>query len=344
MPIPQGFNLIYGKNGSGKTSLLEAIYYLSLGRSFRNTTTSRIINYSTDKLSIFANLLMQNNQTLALGIERLQNSQVNMRIAGEDVHSIAELANLTPVQLINSYCYSLLDGGPVFRRKYLDWGIFYLSKDYLRVWRQFARVLKQRNAALQARCSQDELESWTNELINNGNLLNQARQAYFQNLLPVLTETVQHLLPDFCINLNYYPGWNADIAYETALLSALQKDKYLGYTQFGPHKADLKITANQVPAKDILSRGQQKLFVCGMILAQGVLLRNYINKKPIYLVDDLPAELDATSRSNLIALLSRQEAQVFITAIERHALDIPAAKLNRKVFHVEHGQITEMND
>ena len=112
-----------------------------------------------------------------------------------------------------------------------------------------------------------------------------------------------------------------DDIYQYVLEESIEKDMQLGYTQFGPHRADLKVTISRIPAKDILSRGQQKLLVCAMILAQGALLQSHANKRPIYLVDDLPSELDAVSRSNLIALLSKQAAQVFVTAIERDALN-----------------------
>lgn len=128
-PIPQGFNLIFGNNGSGKTSLLEAIYYLSLGRSFRSTVISHIIGKTADKFSLFANIMTAASQSTPIGIERHQCGEIKMRISGKDARSIAELANLTPIQLINSHCYNLLDT-PSFRRRYLDWGAFYISRSF----------------------------------------------------------------------------------------------------------------------------------------------------------------------------------------------------------------------
>lgn len=338
--VPRGINLFYGQNGSGKTSLLEAIYYLSTGRSFRSTKIDRIINNSSEKLSVFAHVLTANNQKIPLGIERELDGSIKIRIAGKDINSVSELAALTPILLINSYCFQLLDGGPVFRRKYLDWGLFYFSNDFIRVWKLFERALKQRNAALRNHLPEKELEIWSKELVENAILMDQFRQEYVQQLLPLLTKIVNELLVLPNLELGYQCGWNESIPYHQALANSIDKDRHLGYTQIGPQRADLQITINGVPAKDILSRGQQKLFVCAMILAQGALLNCCSNQRPIYLIDDLPSELDAFSRSKIMAVLTEQEAQVFISAVERDVLqDFLIQPM--KLFHVEHGEINE---
>ncbi len=341
-PIPCGFNLIYGNNGSGKTSLLEAIYYLSLGRSFRSSVVGRVIGKSAEKMAIFAQILTQSNQSIPVGIERHQEGDIKIRIAGKDVPSIAELAALTPVQLINSHCHNLLDAGPSFRRRYLDWGAFYLAADFLRLWRQFERALKQRNAALRGQIPRKELDAWTEELIEKALQLDQFRQEYTQRLFPLLIKIVAELVTIADLEITYQPGWDKHVDYRDILAQSIDKDMQFGHTQLGPHKADLKVSAGKFPAKDILSRGQQKLFVCAMILAQGALLRDSVNKQLIYLVDDLPSELDETSRSNLVALLSKQEAQVFVTAVERNIESDLLTRAPVKVFHVEHGQVIEI--
>ena len=342
-PVYQGINLFYGHNGSGKTSFLEAIYYLSLGRSFRSAKIDRIINNNSEKFSLFANSLTIHNQKISVGIEREHNTDIKIRLAGKDIHSIAELASLSPILLINSHCHHFLDAGPVFRRKYLDWGAFYYTNDFLRLWREFQRALKQRNAALRSNTSKKELETWSNELIHRAILLHQFRKDYIHQLLPLLLETIAELVPLPGLEISYQSGWNESLDYQQALAQSLERDMQLGYTQLGPHRADLKVTVNGVPAKDILSRGQQKLFVCAMILTQGALLHRSANKRPIYLIDDLPSELDLMSRSKLMALLSKQEAQVFVTAVDREILKDFLIQSPFKVFHVEHGEISEVD-
>jgi DNA replication and repair protein RecF len=342
-PLAHGFNFVFGNNGSGKTSLLEAIYYLSLNRSFRSSTINRVINKTADKFAVFAHVLTESNQSIPVGMERPLAGEFKIRISNRDVRSAAELASIIPVQLINSSCFNLLDT-PAYRRKYLDWGAFYLSTEFFRVWRLYEQALKQRNAALRQQLSPDQLAPWTQELIENALQLDRFRREYVQNLIPLLLDGIDKLLPIKNLEISYQAGWDDDFNYADVLTKSLYKDLQLGYTQYGPHRADFKIIVNNMPAKDILSRGQQKLFVCAMILAQGTLLRKHTNKKPIYLVDDLPAELDMTSRSNLMSLLSQHEAQVFVTAVERDTLEDFFENVPMKMFHVEHGNISELID
>lgn len=341
-PVSDGFNLIYGDNGSGKTSLLESIYYLSLGRSFRSSNSSHIIRNLAAKFSVHSQVLTQNDQFIPVGVERKQGGSLNARVAGKSVASISEIASLLPVQLINSNCYNLLDAGPNFRRKYLDWGAFYQSMDFLRIWRQFRQVLKQRNAALMKRISKKELDAWSEEIAQAAILLHQARQSYVEKLLPILKHMMADLLiiPD--LDIEYYPGWNTEENYRDILGRSIDRDLHAGFTQLGPHRANFNVMINRLPAKDILSRGQQKLFVCAMILAQGTLLFRSQNKRPIYLIDDLPSELDITSRSKLIALLSKQDAQIFVTAVEHGVFENCPMSRKVKLFHVEHGNLKQI--
>lgn len=341
-PLAAGFNFFYGNNGSGKTSLLEVIYYLSRGRSFRSSVSDHIINRTSDKFSIFAQVQAQNQQAMPVGIERRRNGRARIRIAGEDETSFTELVRLTPALLINSACYSLLDAGPIFRRKYLDWGAFYIKNDFLASWKRYQRALRQRNAALRGRVSKKGVDVWTVELIQSGLSLDKLRREFVEQLLPFLQRALAELLVVMPgLNICYQPGWDENTSYERAMAQSMDKDIYMGHTHFGPHRGDLELTINQTPVKDILSRGQQKLFVCAMIVAQGALLQQCVNRKPIYLIDDLPSELDLISRSNLMMLLSRQEAQVFLTSVERDALSDFACRVPMRMFHVEHGTVTE---
>jgi len=339
-PILQGFNYIEGNNGSGKTSLLESIYYLSLARSFRGTIAPRVIHHTADKLSLFAALMTEQDQKSAVGLERYQNGDLKLRINWCDSHSILELTDLLPVQLIDTHCHDLLEGAPQYRRKYLDWGVFYHAPAFLAAWRRFMHALKQRNAALRRQLPAKELIPWTQGLIESGLALHQLRVEYTEQLIPHILDLLGHLFPIKAVIFKYESGWNSQHTYEDQLAQSVERDQSLGYTQWGPHKSDLRITINNIPAKDILSRGQQKLFVCAMILARGALLQRRTNKRLIYLVDDLPAELDSTNRCSLITLLSKQQAQIFVTATEDKRWDDFLTSNPIKLFHVEHGNVT----
>ena len=347
LPCQQGLNIICGQNGSGKTSLLEAVYYLGLGRSFRTATSARLIRRASKKFSIFAQLVSETERLISVGMERELNGATRMRMAEKDVASIAELAAFLPIRLINSQSHQLFESGPLFRRKYLDWGLFYLSEHFLPAWRHFERALKQRNAVLRDKRSKRELEVWTEELIKYGLALDTLRRDYIHRLTPVVLEIARELLTVSNLEISYYPGWDESTDYISALFANYQEEFRLGHTQFGPHRADLDVKIEGVSAKHFLSRGQQKLLICAMILAQGMLLAEHANKGLIYLVDDLPSELDLQSRQRLISLLSKQQTQIFVTAIESETIcrlmsDKPGVSM--KVFHVEHGDVIEMAD
>ena len=340
-PLAGGFNCFYGANGSGKTSLIEAIYYLGRGRSFRSSAANHIIAHCADKFSIFAHLQARHEQTVPVGLERQRNGSMRIRIAGEESVSSADLLDMVPSLLINSGSFSLLDAGPVFRRKYLDWGAFYLTNDFLPAWKTYERVLKQRNTVLRENKSKKEVEIWSAELIKSAASLDMLRRHFVTQLLPFLQSTLADLIDIPGLKLSYYPGWDEGLEYSDVLSRSIDKDWYAGYTQTGPHRADFKLSVNHLPVKDILSRGQQKLFICAMIVAQGAMLNECVNRKPIYLIDDLPSELDNHSRSRLMRLLAMQNAQVFVTAVEYEAL--ASCQVPMKMFHVEHGCVRENN-
>ncbi|OGT45909.1 MAG: hypothetical protein A3E83_02370 [Gammaproteobacteria bacterium RIFCSPHIGHO2_12_FULL_41_20] len=339
-PVPNGINFVCGNNGSGKTSFLEAIYYLGLGRSFRTSSVSRIINHQVDNFLLAAQVNCSEN-SYSIGMERYRTGGAKIRVHGKEAKSTAELAYYLPIRLINSSCHLLLEGGPTFRRFYLDWGLFYHSEAFFQEWRQFNRALKQRNCLLQGAGLKAEIDAWTNELLEYATKIEILRQEYLQALLPYLEKALMLLVSAHSVIVDYYPGWSGDESYAAALRSSLSQDMRLGYTQHGPHRADLRLTIQGICAKDVLSRGQQKLFVCGMIIAQGALLAAQKKRRPVYLIDDLPSELDAISRSKLIALLAAQSAQIFVTAIESEsAKDFEEqAELATKMFHVKHGRI-----
>lgn len=346
-PLTCGFNFLYGQNGSGKTSFLEAIYYLGHRRSFRSLSAERLIRYDSDRFNLFSNINDQNGRTVPMGIERLQEGDFRVRMNGEDIATIAELAAFLPIRLINVHSHYLLEGSPSFRRKYLDWGIFYQNQEFNAVWGRFKRLLKQRNAALRMRASPGELLSWTGEFAEAALSFHQLRLDYLDQLLPFLRAILNKGLSPFLdlsgLSIEYQPGWDLNEAYPELLTASLFKDLERGYTQYGPHRADLSLKINRIPAKEVLSTGQQKLLVCGMMLAQGALLAKLVNKQPIYLIDDLPAELDAQGRGWLISTLAEQQAQIFVTAVEQEAMSEILAQVGSpvKMFHVKHGTITE---
>ena len=343
--VTRGFNFFYGLNGSGKTSLLEAIYYLAHKRSFRSLNAKRLIRHDAERFSVFSKIISQNEQHIPLGVERLTSGESTVRLDSKEVDSLSELANVLPTRLINVHSHLMLEGSPLFRRKYLDWGIFYLNDDFLPIWYRFKRFLRQRNAALRHQASPQELASWTREVVAAGLAFHALRQAYFDQLLPIIREILSGFFDIRQLKISYKAGWDESASYEEILASSLAQDLERGHTHYGPHRADLSVSINRVSAKDVLSTGQQKLLVCGMILAQGALLARLTQRRPIYLIDDLPAELDIDSRRWLISTLAEQQAQIFVTAVEQEAMSGILAQMDEpvKMFHVKQGMVEEIS-
>lgn len=345
VPALSGLNIICGNNGDGKTSLLEAIYFLGLGRSFRTSTASRLLRQGQEIFSLFSQLVTDNSRDLSLGVLREANGTMRMRVNESDSMSMAELATLLPIRLINSQSHLLFESGPSYRRKYLDWGLFYQDSSFLQTWRNYERVFKQRNVVLRDRRPKSELTPWTDELIKYGLELDKLRRHYVAALTPIVIEIVGQLLDLPALTLVYHSGWDDRLEFSEALAKNYHDEMRLGHTQCGPQRADLEIMVGDIPVKHFLSRGQQKLLICAIIIAQGKLLAGLANHGLIYLIDDLPAELDLLSRQKLLSLLSKQQTQIFITAIERDTIcDLLGDSHNVpvKVFHVEHGNIVEM--
>lgn len=332
-------NVFYGKNGSGKTSILETIYYLALGRSFRSHLLRRIVRYGTNGFSLFGKI-QQINNSISVGIDRSIASGKRIKIAGDEVSSNIEITKLLPLQLLNQDSYRLFDDGPKARRQFIDWGLFHVEQNFLTLWRRVERIIEQRNAAIRTTSKIDVIKTWDKELSQFGFELHEHRKKYIENFIPIAKTILKKLLGDFSINISYFPGWDTERNLESILDDTLKNDLHFGYTVTGPHRADLLITVNKIPAKDALSRGQQKLLLYGLQISQGILLKKLAQKNCIYLVDDLPAELDSQKLALIAEILLNLQAQIFVTGLTLEDLKYFCVSQNIQMFHVKHGYIT----
>jgi len=331
-------NLIHGSNGSGKTSLLESIHYLAYCKSFRTHKQKFLIQHGQASLTAFCKI-----NGKQLGIERSAKGERRIKLNGEWLHSAAELASLLPVQLLDPTMFKLLEGSPQYRREYLDWGVFHVEQEFISVWRQFKTAHKTRNALLrQGGCGEDEREIWHQSLAGFAKQITEMRTAYLTRLKPVFDEYMARLNPEIDVTMSFYQGWGKDKDYLQVLNDGWFSDLKMGFTQLGPQRADLRLKANGLPAVEVLSRGQQKMVVCALKLAQAKLFQVATKSPCIFLVDDLAAELDITHRKALCTLLEELECQVFVTAVEAAQIaDCWSPSSNVKKFHVEHGSLSE---
>ena len=345
-PHPQ-FNIFYGENGSGKTSLLEAIYVLSLGRSFRTRISSKFIQHETKQMIVFGQLQSPYATTIPIGIEKNRTTTKNkIKIDQEEVASAAALAELFPVQVVCPDSYKLLDAGPRYRRQFLDWGLFYVEHRFIKEWQRLKRTLLQRNSALKAQWDLEQIQAWEPELVEASVAIEQMRRDYFAKFVPIFNAVLSQLNPTLDITLIYKQGWNEAETLANILKKSFKRDRELGFTQYGPHRSDLQIliTKNDVnrPVHEVLSRGQQKSVIYALRLAQGLLLQQTTGKTCTFLLDDLTSELDNGLITRVITILKEMKCQIFLTGVRLEGACELLTKEDYALFHVERGTLTPM--
>jgi len=338
-------NLIFGENGSGKTSVLEAINVLALGRSFRSHKHKPLILHGQDAFTVFGKVVADDAADIPIGISRHRDGTAHFKANGTVVSSAAVLASYLPVQVINSDTFLLLEGSPKVRRQFIDWLVFHVEHKFFQAWKDCQRCLKHRNSLLRHdRIDAFELSTWDQELVQLTDELHQYRAACFDIFKTTFYELLQEFISVEGIAVGYYRGWDKDKSYAEVLTASFERDRQQGYTHMGSHRADLRITLNGQNAAEILSRGQQKLLVCALKIAQGYVFSRITGRKTVYLIDDLPAELDEKHRNLLTHWLDAMSTQVFITGVEQESLFSSwqnRAETEIKMFHVEHGCVTE---
>ena len=334
--------LVTGANGSGKTSLLEAVWMLGTGRSFRSNRTTPVIRYGAASLTVFGELALEEGRALGLGVSRSRSGESEIRVGGERVRSASALASVMPVQLINPESVELVTGGPAERRRFLDWGTFHVEPSFLPAWRAFRRSLDQRNALLRAgSTSPREFELWERQLVSAAEEIDGARESYVESLVPLLQAALAELGDPGEVAVHYTRGWDGNEQYAELLAASRAADREAGYTRAGPQRADLRLVAEGRRAADVLSRGQQKILACSLLIAQARLLEQRSDRTGIYLVDDLPAELDEAHRRRLGTALAAMRGQVWVTSVEAGlvAEGLDSAE-HMTMFHVEHGRVS----
>lgn len=319
LELDHGFNFLVGNNGSGKTSLLEAIFYLGHGRSFKSAVSNRIISYEQPHFTLHAKIQEQQYQW-SVGLQKQRQGNSVVKINGEDGNKISDLAHLLPMQLITPEGLTLLNGGPSYRRAFLDWGLFHHHNYFHLAWVNLSRLLKQRNAALQQVTSYAQLAIWDTELVKLAAQVSKWRAEYAEALRPEIEKTCQLFLPELEISVSFHQGWEKERDYAELLVQSFERDRAIGYTVSGPQKADFRFKANGLPVEDILSRGQLKLLMCALRLAQGEHLMNQKQRHCIFLIDDFASELDEYKRALLAERLKKSGSQVFVTAITESQL------------------------
>lgn len=314
LDLDPDFTFLWGPNASGKTSLLEAIYLLGRGRSFRTRQISHLTRRGAVRFVVFGEVHRSQGH-VSLGVEG-RDGALRARIDGRNARSLAELALELPVQIIDPEVHKLIEEGPGRRRRFLDWGVFHVEQGFASHWTSYQQAVKQRNAALKAGQPRSVVSVWDPELVRHGEALTQARTHYLERLQPHVTALARQLL-NREVELRFRGGWLKGLSLPEALERSWPTDQERGATQAGPHRAELQVLVDRVLARDHISRGQQKLLAAALLLAQLRLFGEESDGRPLLLLDDPAAELDRTSLGALIEAVHRPAVQLVVTSLSQ---------------------------
>ena len=336
-------NLLVGPNGSGKTSFLEAIHILSLGRSFRTRRTRAVIRHEAEALTVFGRVRSDEvGQSCTIGIEKSVNG-ARFRVDGEEVRSVSSLARRLPVMVIAPEGLRALLEGSEHRRRLLDWTLFHVEPRYLEVLQQYGHVLKQRNAALRAPAGTNvgrELDVWDEQLSRHGKRLHAMRERHVESALmaEVTNEVIVNVLNEE-VTWEYWPGWDRNRGLQEVLSEQRARDLQAGFTTVGPHRADIVWRSVRGMARESLSRGQGRLLVMAFEVGQVGYVMRCENVRPVLLVDDLSTELDIVSMQRFLSRVDALGLQVFISSVLDAVVTLLRPTVSSRVFHVEQGRV-----
>ncbi len=330
-------NLFVGGNGQGKTSLIEALYYLSHNRSFKSKKIKDVVPFEKEFLQIEA--AVDGVRVLLKKSKHKSTILFNQK----KVSSNSKLAQLTPIQIISPDRGFVVGGPPKLKRSYLDWGVFHVKPELLKTYKSYNKALKNTNTLL-TNNNTKQLEYWFDQIATLSVEISSARSDYIQKLKKTPVVPLKELIKDGN-NFDFLlqSGWTKDTnhldkedIYEYLIKNrgSFGKLKHLNY---GPHKATIDYYFNN-QNEHSLSRGEQKKMSIFYWIIQ-VLLLVELNIKPIVLIDDISSELDQEKINFLLRFLTKLETQIFITDIGNKAL--PMDKKRASTYEINKGIIAK---
>lgn len=336
-PAP-GINVFVGANGAGKTSLLEAVFLLSHGRSFRAGARDALLQRGAEALTIYAELSGHHSVRRRVGLGR-EGQRWQGRLDGQNV-PLSDLVGACAVVSFDPGSHALIAAGAEERRRFLDWGVFHVEQDFLELWRRYQRALKQRNSLLRTGEAAESLHlPWEQELDETSAAITARRERYFTLWMVLLAKYVDQLIPELGgITLRYRRGWTDGSTLGEALSAQRSRDLARGHTTQGAHRADWMVSYQHAPLREHLSRGQEKLTAVACLMAQAELYAHHAGEWPVVCIDDLASELDAGHQDALVAQLRAAGAQILISGT-----DCPASlRSEALLFHVEQGRVSPL--
>ena len=334
-------NCFVGNNGAGKTNILDALHYISMGKSFLGNSDFQNIKEDENFFSIESEIKGEEKNDIIKILLQKETKKI-IKKNEKTYERMADHIGFLPSVMISPYDANLISDGGESRRKFLDTMISQTDSEYLFNLIQYQKTLQQRNALLKyfqknRTFDIDSLEIYNEPITKFGTQIFKKRQLFVEAILP----TIQHFYTIISkgnekVTVIYESDLNED-NFENLLTKNLEKDRQLTYTSKGIHKDDLRFEMNGNLIKKFGSQGQQKSFLIALKLAQIKRIKEITNKNPILLLDDIFDKLDDNRVSQLIELVNEQNfGQIFITDTHKERTESVVKRINEesKIFEI----------
>ncbi|MCG8605282.1 DNA replication/repair protein RecF [bacterium] len=351
-------NIIYGRNAQGKTNLLEAIYLVCLGRSFRLATNEELLKAGTEALLLDGDINLDNEVQKRVVLQYKREGKKEISIDLKRLKSHAALFGNFPAIVMSPDDYRITTGGPAERRRFIDVLLSQLSLSYLTDLQQYHRVLKQRNRILQSlkegrSVSNATIEPWTNNLIQVGSKILTKRFEFIKKFMPLVdsvykeySESQDSLSLSIESTVLVANGSSVEESFLGALELSRSKEWIVGRTVIGPHRDDLVFKINDKDLRKYGSRGEHKSVLISLKFAEFDILKEMKQETPIFLLDDYRSELDGFREEKVFSSLQRL-GQIFLTSPTEAILTKERQNLGGFIqvstFRVQGGSVERVN-
>ena len=348
----QGLNFFVGKNGQGKSNLMEALYALSIGKSFRTSNNRNLFNKDTDlnELNIFG-MAHQNNNVfdLSINLNRIDESNKieKVYIYNSSIVKSSDFIGKLNIVFFEAKDLDIIIGSPSYRRRFLDIHISQQDISYLKSLQRYNKVLQNRNRILKdikaKKSSKNELEYWTEKLIQDGIKISKIRNKKLEEISIETLKIFQKLSKNNeKLNIRFIPSFkninSLNIEDLTKIFNEnFDKEISYGSTFLGPHKDDFEIKINDKISSEFSSRGQIRTATLSIKLGEANALKNSLSDTPIIVLDDILSELDFDRRKTVVNYI-REYEQIFLTSPDDSLLK-SILESDDKIFRVNNGNV-----